>query len=118
MPESKYIHKSHNVSVILYHYVCPAKYRKVVFSPEVDNTIKDTCIEISKRYQVHFLEIGTDKNHVHFLVQSVPVYSPTKIRELCTTSRPFILWATYYPLKFIVIQRQHIDIIYIYLDIH
>lgn len=79
MSESKYIHKSHNVSVILYHYVCPAKYRKVVFSLEVDNTIKDTCLEISKRYQVHFLEIGTDNNHVHFLVQSVPVYSPTKI---------------------------------------
>lgn len=82
MSESKYKHKSHNVSVILYHYVCPAKYRKVVFSPEVDNTIKDTCLEISKRYQVHFLEIGTDKNHVHFLVQSVPMYSPTKIITL------------------------------------
>ena len=82
MAESKYIHKSHNVSVILYHYVCPAKYRKVVFSSEVDNTIKDTCLEISKRYQVHFLEIGTDKNHVHFLVQSVPMYSPTKIITL------------------------------------
>lgn len=26
-----------------------------------------------------FLEIGTDKDHVHFLVQSVPVYSVTKI---------------------------------------
>lgn len=82
MSESKYIHKSHNVSIILYHYVCPAKYRKVVFSSEVDNRIKDTCIEISKRYQVHFLEIGTDKNHVHFLVQSVPMYSPTKIITL------------------------------------
>lgn len=29
MSESKYIHKSHNVSVLLYHFVCPAKYRKV-----------------------------------------------------------------------------------------
>ena len=82
MPESKYIHKSHNVSVILYHYVCPAKYRKVVFGSEVDDTIKDTCLEISKRYQVHFLEIGTDSNHVHFLVQSVPMYSPTKVITL------------------------------------
>ena len=36
-------------------------------------------IEISKRYQIYFLEIGTDNNHVHFLVQSVPTYSPTKI---------------------------------------
>ena len=25
------------------------------------------------------MEIGTDKNHVHFLVQSVPSYSATKI---------------------------------------
>jgi len=79
MSESKYIHKSHNVSVIIYHYVCPAKYRKVVFSPEVDNTIKETCLEISKRYQVHFLEIGTDNDHVRFLVQAIPAYSPTKI---------------------------------------
>jgi REP element-mobilizing transposase RayT len=28
---------------------------------------------------VKFLEIGTDKDHVHFLVQSVPTYSVTKI---------------------------------------
>jgi len=28
---------------------------------------------------MQFLEIGTDKNHVHFLVQSVPTYSATKI---------------------------------------
>ena len=79
MAESKYIHKSHNVSVLLYHYVCPAKYRQVVFSESIDNSLKDICIEISKRYQIHFLEIGTDDNHVHFLVQTVPVYSPTKI---------------------------------------
>ena len=79
MAQSKYIHKSHNVSVLLYHYVCPAKYRQVVFSEAVDNTLKDICLEISKRYQIHFMEIGTDKNHIHFLVQSVPMYSPTKI---------------------------------------
>ena len=78
----KYIHKSHNVSVLLYHYVFPAKYRRVVFSLDVDETLKETCYEIAKRYQVHFLEIGTDNNHVHFLVQSVPTYSPTKIATL------------------------------------
>ena len=79
MTESRYIYKSHNVSVLLYHLVCPAKYRRVVFSEMVDETLKETCFEISKRYQIYFLEIGTDDNHVHFLVQSVPMYSPTKI---------------------------------------
>ncbi len=76
---SEYIHKSHNVSVLIYHFVCPAKYRRVIFSEGVDNTLKDVCLEISKRYEIVFLEIGTDKDHVHFLVQSVPSYSPTKI---------------------------------------
>jgi len=63
----------------MYHFVCPAKYRKVVFSKEVDETLKEVCLEISERFEIDFLEIGTDKNHVHFLVQSVPRYSPTKI---------------------------------------
>ena len=37
MQESKYIHKSHNIFVLLYHFECPAKYRRVVFSESVDN---------------------------------------------------------------------------------
>ena len=79
MGKSDYIHKSHNVSVLLYHFVCPAKYRKVIFQKEVDETLKEICMEISRRYLIHFLEIGTDNNHVHFLVQSIPTYSATKI---------------------------------------
>ena len=76
---SKYIHKSHNVSVLLYHFVCPAKYRKVIFDHEVDETLKVICLEIAKRYEINFLEIGIDKDHVHFLIQSVPKYSVTQI---------------------------------------
>ena len=59
--------------------MCPAKYRKIIFSDEVDTFLKNICLEVSKRYEIIFLEIGTDKHHVHFLVQSVPTYSPTKI---------------------------------------
>jgi REP element-mobilizing transposase RayT len=76
---SKLVRKSHNVSVLMYHYVCPAKYRKVVIDQKVDEILKETCLEIAKRYQMEFIEIGTDKDHVHFLIQSVPTYSPTKI---------------------------------------
>jgi len=79
MSESEYIHKSHNVSVLLYHFVCRAKYRRVVFDKGVDETLKEVCLEIEKRYEVHFLEIGADKNHVHFLIQSVPRKSLTQI---------------------------------------
>jgi len=76
---SELIHKRHNVSVLLYHLVCPTKYRKAVLTPDVDEKLKEICEQISLRYEIEFLEIGTDSDHVHFLVQSVPVYSPTKI---------------------------------------
>ena len=76
---SKYVHKSHNVSVLLYHFVCPAKYRKVIFSKDVDNEVKNICLEIGKRYEMVFIEIGTDRNHVHFLIQSVPTHSPSRM---------------------------------------
>ena len=76
---STYIHKSHNVSVLLYRFVYPTKYPRVFFSEAIDQTIEELCLEISKRYEIHFVEIGTDEDHVHFLVQSVPKYSPTKI---------------------------------------
>lgn len=76
---SIYIHKRHNVTVLIYHIVCPTKYRKVVITEPVDKLIKETCLEIAKRFQIHFLEIGTDNDHVHFLIQSVPMYLPTKI---------------------------------------
>ena len=76
---SDYIHKSHNVTVLMYHLVFPAKYRRVVFDENVDVVLKEVCLDIETRYQMKFLEIGTDKDHVHFLVQSVPTYSVTKL---------------------------------------
>ncbi len=73
------IRKSHNVSLLMYHIVCVAKYRRLVITEEVDEVLKGVCLEISKRYEMRFLEIGTEGDHVHFLVQSVPVYSPSRI---------------------------------------
>ena len=76
---SELIYKKHNVSILLYHLVCPTKYRKAVVTADVDEKLKEICADISLRYEIEFLEIGTDSDHVHFFVQSVPTYSPTKI---------------------------------------
>jgi REP element-mobilizing transposase RayT len=79
---SKYVHKKHNVTVLLYHLVFPAKYRRAVFDERVDQELRDICLEIEKRYEIKFLEIGVDKDHVHFLVQSVPTYSVTSLVKM------------------------------------
>jgi putative transposase len=77
--ESRFVHKEHNVSVLIYHLVCSAKYRRLVMSEKVDVVLKDVCLEIAKRYEIVFLEIGLDRDHAHFLIQAVPMYSPTQI---------------------------------------
>ena len=79
---SQYIHKSHNVSVLLYHYVCPAKYRRVIFDDSVDKVLIQTCKEIGRRYEINIVEIGTDGDHVHCLIQSIPMLAPTTIAKI------------------------------------
>jgi len=51
----------------------------MVITDLVNKVLSETCEEIEKRCEVWFLEVGTDKNHVHFLIQSVPSCSVTKI---------------------------------------
>ena len=77
--EDEHIYKSHNKSLLLYHLVFPAKYRRKIFTAGVENTLKEICVGISERYEIRFIEIGVDEDHVQFLVQSVPVLSVTQI---------------------------------------
>lgn len=76
---SENISKSHNVSVLLYHLVCPAKYRRKIFSEEVTKSLLLICFEITEKFEIEFLEIGTDADHVHFLIQGIPRMSPSEI---------------------------------------
>ncbi len=75
---SEHIIKRHNKTLLLYHLVCPVKYRKVVFTKDIENTLKEVCLEIEKRYEIHYVEIGSDSDHVHFLIQTVPMMLPTR----------------------------------------
>lgn len=77
--EDRHITKSHNKTCLLYHLVFPIKYRREVLTNGVVRTLTETCHEIQKRYDIHFIEIGTDGDHAHFLVQSVPTASVSSI---------------------------------------
>lgn len=67
-----HIFKKHNKSLLIFHLVCPVKYRRNVFTETVSQSLKLICLELGIRYEYIFLEIGVDGDHVHFLVQTVP----------------------------------------------
>jgi len=79
---SEHINRSHNRNLLLYHLVCPAKRRKKIFLPEVVDELKKICIEIGECYEMIFVEIGSDEDHVHFLIQSIPPRSATNITKI------------------------------------
>ena len=68
----EHIYKSHNKTLLLYHLVFPAKYRRKVFTREVEESLRAVCIGIEERYEIRFVEIGLEEDHVHFLVQGIP----------------------------------------------
>jgi REP element-mobilizing transposase RayT len=55
------------------------KYRRDIITEEIGISLKDICIEISERYEINFIEIGHESDHVHFLIQSVPTLSIAEI---------------------------------------
>ena len=79
---SERVLKRHNKSLLLYRLVCPAKYRRDVFAPEVEKTLEDVCLGIEKRYEIGYREIGADEGHVHFLIQSIPDLAPARIAQI------------------------------------
>ena len=79
---SEHILKRHNKNLLLYHIVCPAKYRREIFTQAVEKTLTATCKGIEERYELYFIEIGMDEDHVHFLVQSVPTLVPSRIVQI------------------------------------
>ena len=59
--------------------VYPAKYYRVILDDTVEKHLKQVCLGIELRYNyIQFLEISTDSDCVHFLVQSTPDYVPSK----------------------------------------
>ena len=100
MGESSYVHLSHNVSNLVYHFVCPAKYRRIIFTDVVDKALVQICEGIELRYEwISFLEIGTDKNHVHFLIQSTPTHSPSEIIKVIKSITGRMIFAEHPEVK-------------------
>ena len=53
--KSSYYHLSHNGSNLVYHFLCPAKYRRVVIDESVNEYIRQTCMGDRVEIRVDFV---------------------------------------------------------------
>ena len=73
----------HNAYQIHYHFVTPVKYRRAIFGrPDREHTLHTICSEIEERYSIWFEQLGIDTNHVHYLLNAAPKFSPSQIIRL------------------------------------
>ena len=77
--EDEHIYKRHSKTLLLYHIVLPIKYRRCVITDEIGSSMVEICVCISERYDMNFVEIGYESDHVHFLIQSIPKYSVSEL---------------------------------------
>lgn len=96
---SIYLHKAHNVSVLLYHIVCPIRYRKKILSDDIVTQLKAVCLEIESLFEIYFIEVGCDTDHVHFLIQLPPTASPQSAVQTIKSLIAKKLFASNHELK-------------------
>ena len=74
---------AHKVYKIKYHFVFCIKYRKDLFlQNKYVETFKHLCMGLEKRYSMKFETIGFDEDHVHFMLCSLPRFSPSQLFRL------------------------------------
>jgi len=90
----------HKVFKIKYHFVFCIKYRKDLFlNNHYVETLKIICKNLEDRYTMKFETMGFDEDHVHFLLRSVPKYSPSQLFRLVKSISAIKLFEVYPELK-------------------
>ena len=89
-----YFTKNHSKFLLMYHIIFVVKYRQNIIDFFKED-IKEIFIEISKKYNFKILEIETDKDHIHLLIQADPKISPLQIVRILKQISTYKLWKIY-----------------------
>lgn len=90
----------HKIFRLKYHFVFCIKYRKDLFlEDKYIETVKQILKYLEERYHLKFETIGFDEDHVHFMLESVPSYSPSKIFQVVKSITAIELFKRHPDLK-------------------
>ena len=61
-----------NLTIDQYHIVWCVKYRRKVLIDDIEKTLKELLIEISNENNIKIIEMETDLDHIHILIECSP----------------------------------------------
>ena len=63
------------------------------------NNLKNICRGIQERYSIKFETIGFDEDHVHFMLQVLPRFSPSRIFQIVKSISAIKLFENFPEIK-------------------
>ncbi len=98
--------KAHNQTKLIFHIVTCVKYRKNLLTKEIKDSLINVCMQIEEDYEIEFHEIGTDQNHVHYLVQLVPKMSVSEAVRIIKSITGRIIFKNHPSIKQVLRKGQ------------
>ena len=100
MDEDEIGKAAHKVFKIKYHFVFCIKYRKDLFlEKKYVEYLKGICFGIEERYSIKFETMGFDEDHVHFMIQTFPRFSPSEVFRIVKSISARKLFEKYPDIK-------------------
>ncbi|MFR5631810.1 MAG: IS200/IS605 family transposase [Monoglobales bacterium] len=88
--------KNRHKYLLQYHIIFVCKYRKkLLTSKQISDDIKQFSYEICQRYNVIIRHMETDKDHIHYMIETEPTMSVSKIVNLMKSYTTYHIWERY-----------------------
>ena len=88
--------KNRHKYLLQYHIIFVCKYRKkLLVSRQISDDIKQFSYEICQRHSVIIRYMETDKGHIHYMIETEPTMSISKIVNLMKSYTTYHIWKRY-----------------------
>ena len=88
--------KNRHKYLLQYHIIFVCKYRKkLLVSRLVSDDIKQFSYKICQRHSVIIRYMETDKDHIHYMIETEPTMSISKIVNLMKSYTTYHIWKRY-----------------------
>jgi len=97
----------HSCFLLQYHLVLFTKYRKEVFTDEMENYLTEFIMSMMSKNDCNLIDINYDKNHVHILFEaSITLILPNFINGMKLNGKLEVCCGSYSNVRFGAIESQ------------
>ena len=93
---SQWKSKNRHKYLLQYHLIFVCKYRQnLLTSREVSDTIKQLSIQICGRHGVTIRYMETDRDHIHYMIETGPEMSISRLVTLLKSYTTYWIWRAF-----------------------